>query len=125
MGKQQVTTNQAPTPSGPYSQAVVAGDYIFLSGQAPFTADGSKVEGGFGAEVRQVFANLAAVASAAGGSLDNAVRIGVFLDDMANFNEMNEIYRETFSPPEPARTTIQTSLPGFGIEVDVILYMGS
>ena len=124
MGKQQITTHDAPQPSGAYSQGIVAGDYIFLSGQGPFDETGEKVPGDFGAEVRQVFANLAAVAAAAGGSLANAVRVGVYLDDMDDFAEMNEIYRATFPEPLPARTTIETPLPGFGIEVDVVLYMG-
>ena len=124
MGKQQITTNGAPAPGGAYSQGIVAGDYIFLSGQGPFMSDGSMVDGGFGAEVRQVFANLAAVAAAGGGTLHNAVRVGVYLNDMSTFDEMNEIYRETFPEPLPARTTIETPLPGFGIEVDVVLYLG-
>ena len=124
MGKQQITTDAAPAPSGAYSQAIKAGDYIFLSGQGPFTEDGSKAEGGFAAEVRQTFANLAAVAAAAGGSLANAVRVGVYLNDISQFGEMNDIYRETFPEPLPARTTIETPLPGFAIEVDVVLYLG-
>lgn len=124
MGKTQIRTDGAPQPSGAYSQGIAAGDYIFLSGQGPYDENGAKVEGGFGAEVRRVFANLAAVAEAAGGSLANAVRVGVYLSDMDDFDEMNRIYRETFPEPLPARTTIQTPLPGFGIEVDVVLYLG-
>lgn len=124
MGKKQITTGGAPAPSGAYSQGIVAGDYIFLSGQGPFLEDGSQVEGGFAAEARQVFANLAAVAAAAGGTLENAVRVGVYLNDMGDFEEMNTIYGETFPEPLPARTTIETPLPGFGLEVDVVLYLG-
>jgi reactive intermediate/imine deaminase len=124
MGKQQITTDSAPAPGGAYSQAIKAGDYVFLSGQGPFTEDGSKVEGGFAAEALQTFANLAAVAAAAGGSLANAVRVGVFLNDISQFDEMNDIYRETFPEPLPDRTTIETPLPGVAIEVDVVLYLG-
>ncbi len=124
MGKKQITTSGAPAPSGAYSQGIVAGDYIFLSGQGPFDESGDKVEGGIGAEVRQVFANLAAVAAAEGASLADAVRVGVYLNDINDFDEMNEIYRATFPEPLPARTTIETPLPGFGIEVDVVIYTG-
>ena len=124
MGKQPITSASAPQPSGAYSQGISAGGFVFLSGQGPFTPDGEVPEGGFGAQARQVFANLAAVAEAAGGSLADAVRVGVYLDDMADFPEMNDIYRETFPEPLPARTTIQTPLPGFGIEVDVVLHLG-
>jgi reactive intermediate/imine deaminase len=123
MGKQQIRTDTAPAPAGPYSQAIVAGDYVFLSGQGPYTKDRAKVESGFADEARQTFANLAAVAEAAGGSLDDAVRVGVYLNDIADFGEMNQIYRETFPDPLPARTTIQTPLP-FAIEVDAVLYLG-
>lgn len=124
MGKRQVTTSHAPSPSGAYSQGIVAGDYLFLSGQGPYGEDGTKVEGGFAAEARRVFANLAAVAEAAGASLADAVRVGVYLDDMGDFAEMNAIYRETFPEPLPARTTIQTPLPKFAIEVDAVIYLG-
>ena len=81
-------------------------------------------EGGIAAQARQVFANLAAVAEAAGGSLADAVRVGVYLHTMADFGEMNVVYRQTFPEPLPARTTIETPLPGFLIEVDVVLHLG-
>ena len=124
MPKQKVETSGAPAPSGAYSQAITAGDYMYLSGQGPFDPEGNLVDGSFGDEVRQVFANLAAVAAAAGASLADAVRVGVYLHDMATFDEMNDIYLETFPDPLPARTTIETPLPGFGIEVDVVIYLG-
>jgi 2-iminobutanoate/2-iminopropanoate deaminase len=94
---------------------------VFLAGQGPFTPSGEKFEGSFADEARQTFANLAAVAAAAGGSLADAVRVGVYLRDMSNFATMNQIYVEFFPEPLPARTTIQSNLPGFGIEVDAIL----
>jgi len=72
-------------------------------------------------QARQTFSNLAAVAEAAGGSLADAVRVGVFLRTMDNFATMNEIYREYFPDPLPARTTVQSELPGFEIEVDAVL----
>lgn len=106
MGKQPITSASAPQPSGAYSQGISAGGFVFLSGQGPFMPNGELPEGGFGAQARQVFANLAAVAEAAGGSLADAVRVGVFLDDLGDFPEMNDIYREAFPEPLPARTTI-------------------
>lgn len=119
-----IHTDAAPPPVGPYSQAVRAGDLVFLAGQGPFAPDGSPVEGLFAEQARQTFRNLAAVAEAAGGSLERAVRVGVYLRDMADFPVLNQVYREFFSEPFPARTTIQSDLPGFPIEVDAVLWLG-
>jgi len=121
MRKRAISTPSAPTPGGAYSQAIAFDNLVFLSGQGPFTSDGKKVEGEFVDAARQTFENLAAVAEAAGGSLDDAVRVGVFLTDMSNFPVMNEVYGSFFSDPLPARTTVQSGLPGFEIEVDAIL----
>jgi len=123
--KEQIRSEEAPPPGGVYSQAIRAGNLVFLAGQGPFRPDGEKVEGGFEAQARQTLLNLAAVARAAGGSLGDAVRVGVFLRDMANFATMNDIYREFFPEPYPARTTIQSDLPGFEIEVDAVLWIES
>jgi 2-iminobutanoate/2-iminopropanoate deaminase len=124
MPRQPIESSGAPAPSGAYSQAIVAGDYMFLSGQGPFDTEGRLVDGTFGDQVRRVFANLAAVAAEADATLADAVRVGVYLNDMDTFDEMNTIYEETFPRPLPARTTIQTPLPGFGIEVDAVIYLG-
>jgi 2-iminobutanoate/2-iminopropanoate deaminase len=121
MAKRQVTTQSAPAPGGAYSQAIAAGNLVFLAGQGPYKPSGERVEGSFEDQARQTFSNLAAVAEAAGGSLADAVRVGVFLRDMADFPAMNEIYPEFFSAPLPARTTVQSDLPGFAIEVDAVL----
>jgi reactive intermediate/imine deaminase len=124
MPKKPVTSSAAPPPGGAYSQAIVAGQLVFLAGQGPFQPDGSKVEGSFEDQARQTFRNLAAVAEAAGASLADAVRVGVFLREMQNFAAMNEIYQEFFPEPLPARTTVQSDLPGFEIEVDAVLFRG-
>lgn len=121
MPNQPVVTAAAPQPGGPYSQAVRSGHLVFLAGQGPIRPDGSAVAGSFEEQARQAFENLAAVAKAAGGSLADAVRVGVFLRDMSHFEAMNAIYRIYFSEPLPARTTIQSDLPGFDIEVDAVL----
>jgi 2-iminobutanoate/2-iminopropanoate deaminase len=115
---------EAPPPAGPYSQAIRSGGFLFLSGQGPFRPDGSKVETSFEDQARQTFRNLEAVAAAAGASLVHAVRVGVYLRDMANFAVMNKVYAEFLREPMPARTTIQSDLPGFDIEVDAIIAMG-
>jgi 2-iminobutanoate/2-iminopropanoate deaminase len=97
---------------------------LFLAGQGPFRPDGTKVESSFEDAARQTFRNLEAVASAAGASLADAVRVGVYLRDMSNFAALNKVYAEFFREPYPARTTIQSDLPGFDIEVDCVIAAG-
>jgi reactive intermediate/imine deaminase len=119
-----IRSDGAPPAGGPYSQAIRSGGFLFLAGQGPFRPDGSRVEGSFEEQARQTFRNLEAVAAAAGASLADAVRVGVYLRDMSNFPALNRIYPEFFRDPMPARTTIQSDLPGFEIEVDAVLAMG-
>ena len=116
-----IHADDAPPAAGPYSHAVKSGGLLFLAGQASLRKDGSRVEGSFEDQARQTFQNLAAVAAAAGSSLADAVRVGVYLRDMSNFAAMNAIYKEYFRDPFPARTTIQSDLPGFEIEVDAVI----
>ena len=119
-----VRAADAPQPTGPYSQAIRSGGFLFLAGQGPFRPDGSKVESSFEEQARQAFSNLQAVAAAAGASLADAVRVGVYLRDMSDFAAMNKVYLEFLREPMPARTTIQSDLPGFDIEVDAIVAVG-
>lgn len=93
---------------------------MFLAGQGPNNPSGEMADT-FEARAEQTFRNLQAVARSAGCELSDAVRIGVYLKDMANFAAMNEVYRRFFSEPFPARTTIQSNLPGFDIEIDAII----
>jgi 2-iminobutanoate/2-iminopropanoate deaminase len=123
MSLQPVSSKDAPAPSGGYSQGIAAGGLLFLSGQGPFDAAGELVGQSVERQVRQVFANLRAVAEAAGGSLENAVRVGVYLNDLAHFDEMDRVYREIFVEPRPARTTIQTDLVDFIIEADAVVLL--
>src|SRR5690625_2873331 len=88
----QVSTTEAPEAAGPYSQAVRAGDFVFVSGQLPVDPASNEVVEGFQAQARQVLENLRAVIRAAGGDLDDVTRAGVFLTDMSNFAEANVIY---------------------------------
>ncbi len=124
MTRRVIHTPQAPAAIGPYSQAIGAGGMVFLSGQVGLDPEtGQLVAGGFEAEARRVFANLAAVAEAAGSSLAAAVRVTVYLTDFGQFAVANRIMQEYFREPYPARVTIGVaSLPrGALIEVDCIL----
>ena len=125
MPKRAVNTDKAAPAGGPYSQAIVAGDTVYLAGAVPALPDGTRVTGSFAEQAHAAFRNLAAVAEAAGGSLDQAVRVGVYLRDFADFAEMNEIYAHYLKGDNPpVRTTLPVALQGFDIEVDAILYLG-
>jgi 2-iminobutanoate/2-iminopropanoate deaminase len=119
--RRQINTPDAPPPAGAYSQGIATSGLLFLAGQGPFDTSGQRVPGTFAEEARRAFGNLQAIARAAGADLRNAVRIGVYLLDLDNFAQMNEVCREFFDDPLPARTTIQADLRGFQIEVDAIV----
>lgn len=121
MSANEVSSSHAPAPSGGYSQGIAAGGLLFLSGQGPYDPAGSLVDGSIEIQVRQVFANLDAVARAAGATIQDAVRVGVYLSDLAHFDEMDRVYREIFAEPRPARTTIQTALVDFDVEADAVV----
>jgi reactive intermediate/imine deaminase len=124
MTRKPVLSEEAPAPSGGYSQGIVAGGFLYLAGQGPFDASGERVGSTVAEQVRQVLENLDAVARAAGGSLQNAVRCGMYLSDLAHFDEMDAEYRRFFSEPMPARTTIQSDLVGFDVEGDAVVWLG-
>ncbi|SDT79566.1 RidA family protein [Actinoplanes derwentensis] len=126
MPKRAVITDKAAPAGGPYSHAVVAGDTIYLAGAIPALPDGTRITGTFAEQAHSAFQNLAAVAEAAGSSLDDAVRVGVYLRDFADFPEMNEIYRQYIKGDDlPVRTTLPVPLVGFDIEIDAVLYIGA
>lgn len=122
--REPIRSGEAPPPAGPYSQAIRVGDLLFLAGQGPFRADGAFVGGSIADQTRQTLTNLDAVARAAGGSLARAVRVGVYLSSMQHFAEMNATYVEFFEEPFPARTTIQSDLVGFDVEIDAVVWLG-
>ena len=127
MPRQIITTENAPAAIGPYSQAVRAGDTVYFSGQIPLDpATGNVVEGDVTAQAHRVFKNLVAVAQAAGGSLAQFVRVGIYVTDLANFAAVNAVMAEYFQAPYPARSTIEVSaLPkGAQVEVDAIMVLG-
>jgi len=110
VARQAVSTDAAPAAIGPYSQAIRAGNMLFLSGQIPIDPKtGSLVDGGIDAQTRQVFHNIGAILTAAGATFDHVVTVGVFLADMNDFAKMNAIYAEYFSSPAPARATVQVA----------------
>jgi len=128
MTKQIIHTDHAPAAIGPYSQAVRAGDTVYFSGQIPLDpATGNLVEGDITAQARRSFDNLKAVAEAAGGSLGDMVRLGLYLTDLSQFAAVNAVMQEYFSAPFPARSTIEVSgLPkGALFEVDAVMVFGA
>lgn len=126
MSKQIINTAKAPAAIGPYSQAVRVGDTVYLSGQIPLDpASGLVIEGDIEAQAHRVFLNLKEVCEAAGGSLEQIVRLGLFLTDLGNFGKVNAVMGEYFNAPYPARSTVQVSaLPrGVGFEADAIMVL--
>lgn len=121
---EQIKTTAAPAAIGPYSQAIKTGALVFMSGQIPLNpATMELVEGGIEAQTRQVFENLTAVAAAANSSLQNALKLTIYLTDLNDFAVVNSIMAENFQEPYPARATIQVSaLPkGSMVEIDAVL----
>ena len=122
--RQPVNAGDAPAAVGPYSHAVKSGGFLFLSGQTPLDpATGRLVEGDIGEHTRQCLRNLQAVCEAAGASLGDAVRCGIYVTDMSTFGAVNEAYAEFFTDAPPARSTIGVaSLPvGAQVEIDAIV----
>ena len=126
MPRQIIHTDRAPKAIGPYSQAVRVGDTVYLSGQIPLDpATGELVTGDITAQTRRVFENLTAVCSAAGGSLAQVARVGIYLTDLKNFAAVNAVMAEYCKEPYPARSTIEVSgLPrGAEVEIDAVLVL--
>jgi len=128
MSREIIRTDQAPAAIGTYSQAVKVGSTVYLSGQIALDPQTmTMVDGDTEAEIRRVFDNLQAVATAAGGSLADTVKLNVYLVDLANFARVNEVMAEYFSEPYPARAAIGVaSLPrNASVEMDGVLELGS
>lgn len=119
-----ISTDSAPAAIGPYSQAIKVGNTVWVSGQIPLDPDTMEVvAGGIEAEATQVFKNLAAIASAAGGTLNDAVKINISMTDLTHFAAVNTVMASFFNEPYPARACVQVAaLPkGVGIEIEAIL----
>lgn len=126
MTRQPVHTDAAPQAIGTYSQAVRCGDTVYLSGQIGLDPATMQMVDGIDAQIRRVFDNLKAVAAAAGGSLDDCVKVNVYLTDLGHFAKVNEIMAMYFREPYPARAAIGVaSLPRNAlVEVDAVMHLG-
>ena len=127
MSRQIIHTERAPQAIGTYSQAVRVGDTVYMSGQVPLDpATMQMVAGDIEAQIRRVFENLKAVAEAAGGSLAQAVKVNVYLTDLANFAKVNEVMAQYCPQPYPARAAVGVAqLPrGAQVEIECILHLG-
>jgi len=115
-----VSTSHAPEPGGPYSQAICAGDFLFLSGQRPADPGTGAIPDGIIEQSRTVLSNLVEVLTAGGSSPSQVVKVTVHLADLSFFDEFNSVYKEYFAPPYPSRTTVGSQLRGILVEVDAI-----
>jgi reactive intermediate/imine deaminase len=125
MAKQPIHSTDAPAAVGPYSQAVRHGDIVFLSGQIPLDpATGQLIDGDIASQVHRVFRNLAAVCEAAGGGLDDIVKLNIYLTDLGHFATVNGIMQEYFDEPYPARAAIGVAALPLGAEVEMEAVLG-
>lgn len=119
MEKTAVSTLKAPRAVGPYSQAIVAGSFIFTSGQLPMNKEGNLIEGDIQDKARQCLDNIKAILEAAGGKMNDLVKVTVFVTDMGNFAAINEVYEEYFRGDPPARSFVQVSHLPKGAEIEI------
>lgn len=123
--KKKVTTDRAPKPVGPYSQAIVAGNTIYVAGQGPFDPKTGNMPSTFDEQAVQVFENIKAIVEGAGATLADVVKVNIYLADLANFGKMNDVYKRYFVEPYPARATVGSQLLlGMGIEVECVAVRG-
>ena len=126
MPRDALFPNGLVRPKAPYSPVVRSGDHVYTAGQVAFDATGTLVAGGTAEQTRQVLANLEACLGAAGCTFDDVVKVNVFLVDLADFEEFNEVYRAAFTEPYPVRTTVQAGLPGgIRVEIEAVARLGS
>ena len=118
--KEEIRTDKAPLPAGPYSQGLKAGNRVYVAGQRPVDAKTGKIPETFAAQAKLVLENVRHILEAGGATTDDVVKVTVYLTDLAHFAEFNEIYKTFFSAPYPTRTTVGCSLRGILVEVDAI-----
>ncbi|MCS7219730.1 MAG: Rid family detoxifying hydrolase [Anaerolineae bacterium] len=120
--KQVIRTERAPRPAGPYSQGIItSGRTLYIAGQGPADPATGQIPEGIEAQITRCLENVKAIVEAAGASMADVIKVNAYLKDMAHFSIYNEIYRRYFPEPYPARTTVQSDLPGFLIEIDAIV----
>ena len=118
--RKTVMADNGPVPAGPYSHAVVANGFVFISGQGPVNPETGVMPDAFADQVRQTFKNVQTILEAAGSSLDEVVKVNAYVTDLTRFAEFNDVYKEFFQDDPPARTTVGTALLGILVEVDCI-----
>ena len=118
--RRTVMADKGPAPAGPYSHAVVANGFVFISGQGPVNPETGAMPDAFADQVRQTFKNVQTILEAAGSRLDDVVKVNAYVTDLTRFAEFNEVYKEFFQADPPARTTVATALLGILVEVDCI-----
>jgi 2-iminobutanoate/2-iminopropanoate deaminase len=125
MTKKQVCTNAGAAPVGAYSQGLIAGDFLFVSGQGPLSPETGKIVGDtIEEQTARVLENIKSILEAAGASMSDVVKVAVHLSDLASFQRFNQVYATFFPDPKPARTTVGSQLPGILVEIDAIAYLG-
>lgn len=125
MTKKQVNPKNAAPPAGAYSPGLIAGDFVFVSGQGPLDpATGEIIGETIEEQTTRVLENVKAVLDAAGASMSDVVKVAVHLSDLANFQRFNQVYATFFPDPKPTRTTVGSQLPGILVEIDAIAYIG-
>jgi len=120
MERETITAGNAPEPAGPYSHAVVAGDFVYVSGQGPVQPETGEMPDSFEEQVRQTLNNVRSILEAAGSGLDRVVKVNAYITDLTRFSEFNEVYKEFFQDAPPARTTVATALLGILVELDCV-----
>ena len=120
MNRETITAGNAPEPAGPYSHAVVAGGFVYVSGQGPIDPETGTMPDAFVDQVRQTLRNVQTILEAAGSSLDDVVKVNAYVTDLTRFAEFNEVYKEFFENDPPARTTVAAALLGMLVEIDCV-----
>jgi 2-iminobutanoate/2-iminopropanoate deaminase len=118
--RRTVMAERGPAPAGPYSHAVVANGFVFVSGQGPVDPETGTMPDAFADQVRQTLENLQVILEEAGSSLEDVVKVNAYVTDLTRFAEFNEVYKEFFRHDPPARTTVATALLGMLVEVDCV-----
>jgi 2-iminobutanoate/2-iminopropanoate deaminase len=118
--RRTVMAEKGPQPAGPYSHAVVANGFVFISGQGPVNPETGAMPDAFADQVRQTLSNVRTILEAAGSSLEDVVKVNAYVTDLTRFAEFNEVYKEFFRHDPPARTTVATALLGILVEVDCV-----
>ena len=120
MNRETITADNAPEPAGPYSHAVVANGFVYISGQGPIQPETGEMPDSFEEQVRQTLNNVKTILEAAGSGLDHVVKVNAYITDLTRFSQFNEVYKEFFQNAPPARTTVATALLGMLVEVDCV-----